>query len=202
MTARRLYGKGSCSICQQRKTRCELPTESLELPPGLTPLPPESACHRCRTLSLPCVILPQRPPSEKFSRISSRKDPSAESNITSCLTVLPEPSTSEGSSARNLTRSDPIIKLGLSSSHEISASTPAHSPPTIIPPHSTYLPPNDNQYRWKYYGRPLELTSALSRRSFPPTLGMASSTTQTQATGSLEVILERLKANYSQMNET
>lgn len=41
-------------MCKIRKTRCELP--DLDVPSSQTPLALDKACHRCRILSIPCIV--------------------------------------------------------------------------------------------------------------------------------------------------
>lgn len=53
---RRAYAKRSCLKCREKKARCELPEESLTTPSSMTPLSGELACHRCKVLSLDCVV--------------------------------------------------------------------------------------------------------------------------------------------------
>ncbi len=53
---RRAYAKRSCLKCREKKARCELPEESLTTPSSMTPLSNEFACHRCKVLSLDCVV--------------------------------------------------------------------------------------------------------------------------------------------------
>lgn len=52
--ARRTHARRSCNVCKVRKTRCELP--DLGVPASSDPLPEDKSCHRCRVLSLPCVV--------------------------------------------------------------------------------------------------------------------------------------------------
>jgi hypothetical protein len=52
--------KRCCTLCRQRKTRCELPAAALSLPAGPTPLPSHHACHRCIVLSMDCILLSSR----------------------------------------------------------------------------------------------------------------------------------------------
>ncbi|SPO29807.1 uncharacterized protein UTRI_06074_B [Ustilago trichophora] len=51
---RRRYARRSCLTCRSKKTRCELPDESV--PSSHDPLPFYKACHRCRALDIPCVV--------------------------------------------------------------------------------------------------------------------------------------------------
>ncbi|CBQ70211.1 conserved hypothetical protein [Sporisorium reilianum SRZ2] len=53
---RRAYAKRSCLKCREKKARCELPDESLNVPSSMTPLTNDLACHRCKVLSLDCVV--------------------------------------------------------------------------------------------------------------------------------------------------
>ena len=53
---RRAYAKRSCLKCREKKARCELPEESLTTPSSMTPLANDHACHRCKVLSLDCVV--------------------------------------------------------------------------------------------------------------------------------------------------
>ncbi|CDW96707.1 hypothetical protein [Sporisorium scitamineum] len=53
---RRAYAKRSCLKCREKKARCELPDESLNVPSSMTPLSNDLACHRCKVLSLDCVV--------------------------------------------------------------------------------------------------------------------------------------------------
>ncbi|WVQ79313.1 hypothetical protein IAT38_001410 [Cryptococcus sp. DSM 104549] len=52
--AKRTHARRSCGICKLRKSRCELP--DLDVPSGPDPLPVEKSCHRCKVLSLPCIV--------------------------------------------------------------------------------------------------------------------------------------------------
>lgn len=54
LRAKRTHARRSCDVCKIRKTRCELP--DLEVVSSSTPLPLDKSCHRCRILSLPCVV--------------------------------------------------------------------------------------------------------------------------------------------------
>ena len=54
LRAKRTHARRSCDVCKIRKTRCELP--DLDVPSSQTPLPLEKACHRCRILSIPCIV--------------------------------------------------------------------------------------------------------------------------------------------------
>ncbi|SPO29125.1 uncharacterized protein UTRI_06074 [Ustilago trichophora] len=51
---RRRYARRSCLTCRSKKTRCELPDESV--PSSHDPLPVYKACHRCRALDIHCVV--------------------------------------------------------------------------------------------------------------------------------------------------
>lgn len=51
---RRRYARRSCLTCRSKKTRCELPDEGV--PSSHDPLPVNKACHRCKTLDIPCVV--------------------------------------------------------------------------------------------------------------------------------------------------
>ncbi|CBQ70203.1 conserved hypothetical protein (C-terminal fragment), partial [Sporisorium reilianum SRZ2] len=51
---RRRYARRSCLTCRSKKTRCELPDETVAS--SHDPLPVYKACHRCRALDLPCVV--------------------------------------------------------------------------------------------------------------------------------------------------
>ncbi|SNX87503.1 uncharacterized protein MEPE_06213 [Melanopsichium pennsylvanicum] len=53
---RRAYAKRSCLKCREKKARCELPQESLTTPSSMIPLSDHLACHRCKVLSLDCVV--------------------------------------------------------------------------------------------------------------------------------------------------
>ncbi|GAC93608.1 potential fungal zinc cluster transcription factor [Pseudozyma hubeiensis SY62] len=53
---RRAYAKRSCLKCREKKARCELPEESLTTPSSMTPLSHQLACHRCKVLSLDCIV--------------------------------------------------------------------------------------------------------------------------------------------------
>ncbi|OWZ43840.1 hypothetical protein C356_03405 [Cryptococcus neoformans c45] len=65
--AKRTHARRSCSICKLRKSRCELP--DLNVPSGPDPLPDDKACHRCKVLSLPCVV------DDSNRKQRKRKDP-------------------------------------------------------------------------------------------------------------------------------
>ncbi|ORX36357.1 hypothetical protein BD324DRAFT_651597 [Kockovaella imperatae] len=51
---KRTHARRSCNVCKIRKTRCELPDQMI--PSSTTPLPRDKACHRCKTLSLVCIV--------------------------------------------------------------------------------------------------------------------------------------------------
>jgi hypothetical protein len=54
LRAKRTHARRSCDVCKIRKTRCELP--DLDVPSSQTHLPLDKACHRCRILSIPCIV--------------------------------------------------------------------------------------------------------------------------------------------------
>ncbi|PWZ03582.1 hypothetical protein BCV70DRAFT_142661, partial [Testicularia cyperi] len=51
---RRAYAKRSCLKCREKKARCELP--DLTIPSTMQPLSVDKACHRCKVLSLDCIV--------------------------------------------------------------------------------------------------------------------------------------------------
>ncbi|ODN78552.1 hypothetical protein L202_04168 [Cryptococcus amylolentus CBS 6039] len=51
---KRTHARRSCATCRLRKSRCELP--DLDVPAGPEPLPIDKACHRCKVLSIPCIV--------------------------------------------------------------------------------------------------------------------------------------------------
>jgi hypothetical protein len=65
----RTHSSRCCTLCRQRKTRCELPLAALSLPAGSGPLPPDQACHRCSVLSTQCILVPA---SDRTNRPSKR----------------------------------------------------------------------------------------------------------------------------------
>ncbi|WVQ75062.1 hypothetical protein IAR50_004671 [Cryptococcus sp. DSM 104548] len=51
---KRTHARRSCATCKLRKSRCELP--DLDVPAGPDPLPADKSCHRCKVLSIPCIV--------------------------------------------------------------------------------------------------------------------------------------------------
>jgi hypothetical protein len=52
--AKRTHARRSCDLCKLRKTRCELP--DLDIVASSEPQLYEKSCHRCKVLSLPCIV--------------------------------------------------------------------------------------------------------------------------------------------------
>ena len=51
---KRTHARRSCEVCKLRKTRCELP--DVNVPSSSQPQPWEKSCHRCKTLSVACIV--------------------------------------------------------------------------------------------------------------------------------------------------
>lgn len=83
---RRAYAKRSCLKCREKKARCELPEQSLTVPSSMTPLTNEFACHRCKVLSLDCVVWD----GDRKRRPKALKDEHAE-KASSASTIKSEP---------------------------------------------------------------------------------------------------------------
>lgn len=79
--AKRTHARRSCDLCKVRKTRCELP--DLDILPSSTPLPIDKSCHRCRVLSLPCVV-------DDSSRKTIRKDTSGSGSASGLGGMTPD----------------------------------------------------------------------------------------------------------------
>lgn len=93
---RRAYAKRSCLKCREKKARCELPEESLTTPSSMTPLSNELACHRCKVLSLDCVVWDgDRKRRPKLSGAKAAHDRNhASTSASSPPSIKPEPGTS------------------------------------------------------------------------------------------------------------
>lgn len=136
-SSRVIKGRSSCQICRARKTRCELPDP--DSTPLSVPLPLEQKCHRCKTLSLSCIVEkpePGRKPGPKKRRITPEESPE-DFDLGPNLVATFEP--------------DP---WGVKSSLD---TTPVISPGPIDPSDDIAI---------QYHGRSLELTATRLRRAF------------------------------------
>ncbi|SOV01981.1 uncharacterized protein UDID_08270 [Ustilago sp. UG-2017a] len=91
---RRAYAKRSCLKCREKKARCELPEHSLATPSSMTPLSSQLACHRCKVLSLDCVVWDgdrKRRPKVSSAAAASVASASASTSTCSPPFVKPEP---------------------------------------------------------------------------------------------------------------
>ncbi|SPO29112.1 uncharacterized protein UTRI_06061 [Ustilago trichophora] len=87
---RRAYAKRSCLKCREKKARCELPQQSLTTPSSMTPLSNHLACHRCKVLSLDCVVWDgDRKRRPKLSSTNLEQESSADPPSTSRLPSSP-----------------------------------------------------------------------------------------------------------------
>jgi hypothetical protein len=189
---RRLYGRGTCTLCRQRKTRCELPLEALHCRPSEEPLPEHIACHRCQTLGLPCIIRPKvttNPAINSTVTAITRRDSHEHDGIRGHSTVPHDSAppfsrqasgnTSQHSTSSSNANSDDRaptrffgqtvsspspIELGLQSAYGNHASP---RPGSGIPGSDVGSRNNTHQadFSIRFHGRPLELASALFRRS-------------------------------------
>jgi len=124
--ARRTHARRSCQLCKVRKTRCELP--DLEVPSSVEPLAVDKSCHRCKVLSLPCVV----DDTLKKSRKKPARQDAANSTPETARSEAPEASTSRSNALNH--------SLDL-----VHGFTPV-SAPRNVPPRSMRL-----------HGRPFEL---------------------------------------------
>jgi hypothetical protein len=176
---RRLHGRKSCVLCRRRKQRCELP-DDVDIAPSSEALEPERACHRCKVLSLPCVIeaIQKKTPVPKGKK--REREETAERETTDGISdAVPPPGEApamkrasttsvialRGREVGSISSSHPSnaeIEQGIMSSFRPSPSDPSASNTPQVPGAA----PRQAKNSLRYHGRPLELTSAMCRLAY------------------------------------
>lgn len=171
LRAKRTHARRSCDVCKIRKTRCELP--DLEVPSSQEPLPPDKACHRCKILSLPCVVDDSARKQRKRITIAEYGQPSRPKKPRASGSTLPGTATSTPSkSAQGLVDHTLDIFHGLNPADtaawsladalgdETAGGAAAAGGP--MPPYGSREPAESWQSKsLKLHGRPLELVCAM-----------------------------------------
>lgn len=149
--AKRTHARRSCDLCKVRKTRCELP--DLDVLSSSNPLPADKACHRCRVLSLPCVV------DDSAKRIGKKKDDSSGQSLAGFKPPAKRRKRDTDAESSTLANTALALRLMQTFDGELDPSLRAGGPSFgAIPDANAFI---DQDRTMKFQTRPYELVAAM-----------------------------------------